>query len=141
MSSSAPGTMVSWARPAGSTSEFAPWSLRTLVMLMASEARLTHSQEEQLIPTLERNARISLRGQVKTSSTSAPTKILNWQRRAASLHAPLSGSPRRNLKPVSLTPRHPLTTDSSSEGLPAPKLYSRVGKRPKLDINSAASPV
>ncbi|KAL6467212.1 hypothetical protein MHYP_G00250160 [Metynnis hypsauchen] len=36
---------------------------------------------------------------------------------------------------------HPLTTDSSSEGLPAPKLHSRVGKRPKLDINSATSPV
>ncbi|KAL6466972.1 hypothetical protein MHYP_G00247760 [Metynnis hypsauchen] len=77
----------------------------------------------------------------KPSSEHHANLQADWQRRAASLPAPLSGSPRRNLKPPSLTPRHPLTTDSSSEGLPAPKLHSWVGKRPKLDINSAGSPV
>ncbi|KAL6483959.1 hypothetical protein MHYP_G00088320 [Metynnis hypsauchen] len=104
-----------------------------------------------LIPTLERNARISLRGQLtasrgnpvtprtKPSSEHHANLQADWQRRAASLQAPLSGSPRRNLKLPSLTPRHPLTTDSSPEGLPAPKLHPRVGKRPKLDINSDAS--
>ncbi|KAL6459481.1 hypothetical protein MHYP_G00329530 [Metynnis hypsauchen] len=77
----------------------------------------------------------------KPSSEHHANLQADWQQRAASLPAPLSGSPRRNLKPPSLTPHHPLTTDSSSEGLPAPKLHSWVGKRLKLDINSAASPV
>ncbi|KAL6478511.1 hypothetical protein MHYP_G00119440 [Metynnis hypsauchen] len=94
-----------------------------------STKRLTASRSNPVTP------------RTKPSSEHHANLQADWQRRAASLPAPLSGSPRRNLKPPSLTPRHPLTTDSSSEGLPAPKLHSRVGKRPKLDINSAASPV
>ncbi|KAL6485095.1 hypothetical protein MHYP_G00071400 [Metynnis hypsauchen] len=75
----------------------------------------------------------------KPSSEHHANLQADWQWRAASLQAPLSGSPRRNLKPPSLTPCHPLTIDPSPEGLPAPKLHPRVGKRLKLDINSDTS--
>ncbi|KAL6491507.1 hypothetical protein MHYP_G00018520 [Metynnis hypsauchen] len=43
----------------------------------------------------------------KPSSEHHANLQADWQWRAASLPAPLSGSPRRNLKPPSLTPRHP----------------------------------
>ncbi|KAL6483963.1 hypothetical protein MHYP_G00088360 [Metynnis hypsauchen] len=75
------------------------------------------------------------------SSKYHPNLQADWQQRAASLQAPLSGSPRRNLKPPSLTPCHILTTNSSPEGFLAPKLHPQVAKRPKLDINSDALPV